>query len=85
MQRDCQKRVLQLAELSAVGYFRPCEKCGHFFQTVGEAGHAVTHSLLLLPLRTAKGAAMFWKSGGQRRTTLQCCYQTSLLLYSIRI
>lgn len=59
MQRACQKLVLQLPEISVVCYFKRCDKCGHFYQTVGEAGHAVTHSLLPLPLRTVKGVRIF--------------------------
>lgn len=47
------------SEISAVCYFKRCDKCGHFYQTVGEAGHAVTHSLLPLPLRTVKGARIW--------------------------
>lgn len=53
MQQDYQKRVLQLPQISAVCYFKRCDKCGHFYQTVRKAGHAVTHSL---QLRTVKGA-----------------------------
>lgn len=68
MQRDYQKRVLQLPEISAACYFKRCDKCGHFYQTVGEAGQAVTHSLLLLQLRTVKGA---WVFGQTAWTTLQ--------------
>lgn len=59
MQWDGQKHVLQLPEISVVCYFKRCDKCGHFDQSVGEAGHAVTHSLLPLTLRTVKGARIF--------------------------
>lgn len=44
MQQDYQERVLRLPEISAACYFKRCDKCGYFYQTVGEAGHAVTQS-----------------------------------------
>lgn len=61
MRRDHQQRVLKLAEISAVCYFRRRDKCGRFYQTAGEAGQAVTHSLLLLQLRAAIGAKLVFR------------------------